>query len=250
MRQNSSPSWEKWDKAEEQVLWEQARAQCTDARERLIGNYLPFAKMLAAKLYAQRTTDEIDFSDFLQLASIGLIEAVDRYDHTSNAAFTTYASYRINGAILNGLEHYTERQKQLQIQKRIRERIHSIDTKASSQSDQVMASFERIASVAIGLALGMMLEEDGMYVTEEVAAPTAYTSLELFQLKKHLHVLLTKLPHREAQVIRYHYMQQLCFEEIGKIMGVTRGRASQLHQSALAKLRAEMATSRPLNLIC
>ncbi|WP_137939845.1 sigma-70 family RNA polymerase sigma factor [Chitinivorax sp. B] len=250
MQQAGRPSWEQWDEHEERALWVQARAQSADARERLITNYLPFARMLAAKLYAQRTTDEIDFLDFLQLASIGLIEAVDRYNNTNNAAFTTYASYRINGAVLNGLEQYTERQKQLQVQKRIRDRIQSVDTDLPSHNNGVMASFERIATVAIGLALGMMLEEDGLYLTEETSIPAAYTSLELWQLKKYLHSLLPKLPHREAQVIRYHYMQQLCFEDIGKIMNLTRGRVSQLHQGALAKLRAEMATGAPLDVTC
>ncbi len=203
--------------------------------------YLPFARMVAAKVYSKRPHDEVEFGDYMQLASVGLLDAIDRFDTTQGATFTTYAHYRIQGSILNELEHYTERQKQLALQRRIKDRIKSID----SGTTEVDANkvFERLAAVAIGMAIGMMLEEEGLCLKEEpdaIAAP-AYSSFELQQLRRRLADLIDCLPERQAQVIRYHYLQQLDFSEVAKLLNLTKGRVSQLHQAALTKLRSEIA---------
>ena len=63
---------------------------------------------LAAYAYARRGPQAPEFADFLQWARLGLMEAFDRYDPAREAAFMTFAGYRIRGAILNGLEHVTE----------------------------------------------------------------------------------------------------------------------------------------------
>lgn len=47
-------------------------------REQLIEHYLPFAKMLAAKAYANRFQLELEFADYLQYAAIGLIDRIDK----------------------------------------------------------------------------------------------------------------------------------------------------------------------------
>jgi RNA polymerase sigma factor for flagellar operon FliA len=45
------------------------------------------------------------------------------------------------------------------------------------------------------------------------------------------------MPERSRKVIHYHYFNELGFEQIGDILGVTKGRISQIHRSALAELR-------------
>ncbi|PHV12864.1 sigma-70 family RNA polymerase sigma factor [Chitinimonas sp. BJB300] len=241
MSQSKAYAWQKLDPSEEAGLWAKRAQTGSKARCRLAELYLPFARMVAAKLYGKRPNDEIEFGDYMQLASVGLLDAIDRFDASQGTAFTTYAHYRIQGSVLNELEHYTERQKQHGLQRRIKERIKSMDNTAmSTDPDKV---FERLAAVAIGMAIGMMLEDEGLCLNEEpdaVIAP-AYTSLELRQLSRQLSEMIECLPERHAQVIRYHYLQQLDFSEIAKLLGISKGRISQLHQAALAKLRSEIA---------
>lgn len=97
------------------------------AREQLIAHYLPHARMVAAMVYRTRYHDEIEFADYLQLASVGLIEAIDRFDATRGVPFRSYATWRVRGAILNGLDYQTEKQQQIAVRRRLRdERLESI----------------------------------------------------------------------------------------------------------------------------
>jgi len=227
-----------FDAGEEASLWEaMASAADAGARGRLIEIHLPYARILAARMYANRRHDEVEFDDFMQLATVGLIESVDRFDPRHGAAFRTFASHRIHGAILNGLETFTEKQQQIACRQRVaRERVRSLDDEADQEEDL----FERLARVAVGLALGYLLEGSGMYRESEQAMPdTVYRSIELRQLQQRVRALVEELPERERRIVRYHYFQHVPFETIAQMMGVTKGRVSQLHRRAMQMLRDE-----------
>lgn len=153
---------------EESRLW-RAWRQLRDAaaRERLIHLHFGFARIMAGKLYARRHTDEVEFDEYLQLASVGLIESIDRYDPEQGASFRTYASHRIQGAILSGLEALTERASQLALRRRIeQERLQSLQAGSDVPAGD---AFSRLASIAVGLALGFMLEDLAAFRAEEGA---------------------------------------------------------------------------------
>ncbi|HSY29558.1 MAG TPA: sigma factor, partial [Burkholderiaceae bacterium] len=89
-----------------------------DARSRIIESYLPFTRMMAAKTYAKRTCSELEFQDYLQYATIGLVEAVDRFDPNRGVKFETFSATRITGAILNGIDSLSEKQQQVGARRR------------------------------------------------------------------------------------------------------------------------------------
>lgn len=203
---------------------------------------------MAGKLYARRASDEVQFDEFFQLASVGLLEAVDRYDPAYGASFRTYASHRIQGSILNGLEALTERARQVALRRRLeQERLESLRSGGGAEPPHDDA-FERLASVAVGLALGFMLEDVAAYQVEGASyGDDAYTTAELRQLRSHLARLIGTLPEREGQILRRHYFQQVPFDQIAQSWGLTKGRISQLHHRALGLLR-ERLTAERLNL--
>lgn len=222
---------------EESRLWRAWRLQRdAAARERLIHLHFGFARIMAGKLYARRHTDEVEFDEYLQLASVGLIESIDRYDPEQGASFRTYASHRIQGAILSGLEALTERASQLALRRRIeQERLQSLQAGSDVPAGD---AFSRLASIAVGLALGFMLEDLAAFRAEEGAySDNAYAASELRQLQRRLLKLVGELPEREAKIIRHHYFQQLPFDEIARALDLTKGRISQLHKRALTMLR-------------
>lgn len=231
-------------RAGEPALWaEFGRSGAAQAREQLISMHLPFARTMAAKLYAARTHREVEFDEYLQYARIGLMEAADRFDASRGFKFETFAASRITGAILNGMRSYSEIHEQVAARKRIvAERIGSLNAGAPAiDPADTEAVFARLAEIAIGLAVGFALDETGM-VRDEQAEPElldrTYTGVELRQLKRRVRVLVEQLPERQRQVIACHYLQHLPFEEIAGRLGVTRGRVSQIHKEALARLRA------------
>jgi RNA polymerase sigma factor FliA len=233
-------------------LWKEAKVDgCSDAREQIIDFYLPFARVLAAKLYARRTYPELEFLDYFQFASIGLVEAVDRFDPERGIKFETFSAPRINGAVLNGIESLSEKQQQIGARRRIiADRVKSLKEEAHAPKDPGEL-FGYLAELAIGMAVGFALEDSGMFQAEESAYPdNTYRSIELKQLHQRVRELLECLPKNERRVIRYHYLQQVAFDEIAKILGVTKGRVSQIHKDALKRLRDSVRKDCGIDLRC
>jgi RNA polymerase sigma factor for flagellar operon FliA len=219
-----------------------------EARRALIDHYLPFANMLAAKLYAGRQVQQLEFHDYRQFAIVGMMEAVDRFDASRNVSFKTYAGHRINGSVLNGVEKSCEKQQQITARAHMkRQRLESIrqDHKEGTGKDL----FAELAEVAIGLALGYMLEDSGMYQPhEEHYTENFYDRHELSQLKKLIERIVDILPEQSRSVICYHYYQGLNFEEIAKTMSLSKGRISQVHRQALKLLREIYSGAEGVNL--
>jgi len=230
------------DAGEEAALWRALRETGEPAvRTRLIEMHMPFARVMSGKLFARRMHDEIEFGEYLQLASIGLIECVDRYDPARGASFRTYASHRITGAVLDGIVKLTEKQEQIAFRRRARaERLDSLREAAATDGTDPGQLFEMLARVAVGLAVGYLLEDSGMYRGEERSMPdSSYHSVELRQLQERVRALVEALPEREARIIRLHYLNLVPFEAIAGMLGISKGRVSQLHRRAIEMLRDE-----------
>lgn len=253
---------------DEAILWQRWRAQGdAGARTVLVERYIPYARMLAAISFKSRYHDEVEFGDYFQLASIGLMEAVDRYDPAHGAQFKTYASARIRGAILNGLDRLTEKGQQIALHKRLRkERLDAaveLAAKATGQDPEKPGEpspprapqelLAYLAEVGIGLAISVMLEGTGMVGSDGPQDGTHDQSPEVLYFRKQerqhwqtlLRDLVQRLPEQECRVIRCHYQQGIPFDEIGGMLGVSRSRISQLHRQGIGRLRASLAQAPP-----
>ncbi len=231
---------------EEAALWAAARAGDVAARGRLIDAYLPFARIMAARQYAARVDYDIEFDDYLQYATVGLIESVDRFDPAYGNLFKTFAAHRIQGAVANGLEQLSEKRVQIATRRRLlAERRDCAATALGAGADL----FQQLAEVALSLALGFTLEDAaGSAQAGAEAPPHPYGALEMVQLRARLQALVAGLPPRERLVIKSHYLNHLPFNQIADSMGISKGRVSQLHRSALEQLRKSMHAMRACDL--
>jgi RNA polymerase sigma factor for flagellar operon FliA len=231
---------------QEAGLWQRHRDQHDpQAREELILRYLPYAKAVAGGLYRQHIHHEAEFQEYVQWATLGLIEALDRYDPQRGAQFTTYAHARIQGAIRNGLAHISERQEQTSLHRRLRaERAAAAQLQPGladrSAADQHLVG--NMAEIAAGLMLSLLLDDTGMLQTAEQALPDGcYESVAFKHERKRLWALVGQLTPREQAVVRLHYLQGLTYEDVAQSLGITKGRVAQLHGQALGRLRKLMA---------
>jgi len=239
---------------DEGALWDRWRTSRDDAaRNALLELHLPYARTVAATYFGRRMHDEIEFDDYLQHARIGLLEALERFDPARGAQFRTFAARRMHGAILDGIERSTEKQQQIAVRQRLRrERSEAVKEAAAAPAQEASRErprdadglFRYLADVGIGLAICHLLEGTGMVDAvdggEAAAAERPYQPVELAQLRRRLFGLVDGLVGQQRTVIRYHYLQDHSFEEVAALMGVTRGRVSQIHRQALATLRAEL----------
>lgn len=234
--------------ADEGALWQAWRERGdTDAHQALVALHQDFARIIAAKLYGQRITDEIEFDEYLQFARLGLLESVQRYDPSQGAGFRTFAAHRMQGAVLSGLESLTECNRQIALRRRLeQERVRSL---AEKDADAPPDSFEHLVAVAVGLAVGYMLDDVAAFQTADSSCgDTAYNELAERQARQRLHALIDELPAKEARIIRHHYLQHVPFDEIARQLEVTPGRVSQLHKRALERLR-ELLRGEKLDLL-
>ena len=222
---------------DERSVWQRfVRNRDPGDRETLIACHADLARMHAAKLYADRQILEIEFDEFHQYALVGLVEAVDRFDPEREASFKTYAGHRIRGAILNGIEKYCEKQQQIAARTRLRE--ERLQELLSGVTAEETDPFLRLVDLAIGTAIGFMLEDSRMYQAEERAYEhNIYRSRELKDLARTLETLVETLPNQEQAVIRDHYYLHVRFDQIAANMGVSKGRVSQIHHRALRRMR-------------
>lgn len=236
------------DQAEKDLWRAWIEDKDVDARQKLIEHHLPFSHMLAAKFYAKRQILQIEFDEYRQYAIAGMIEAIDRFDIKRESNFRTYAGYRITGAILNGIEKYSDKQQQISTRTLLRQqRIESMQE--ADGKDLGIDIFSELVELAVGLAIGYMLEDSGMYQTQEDQyTENFYERHELKQLQKSLEHIVDVLPEQSRRVIRYHYYQGLSFEHISDVLKLSKGRISQIHSRAIKLLREVHLNSQRLDL--
>jgi RNA polymerase sigma factor FliA len=212
------------------------------AREALFVHYFAYARALAAQLYAGRHRDDVDFKDFCQLALIGLIEAIDRYEPDRGSSFETFCTPRIRGCVLDGVKKLTDAQEQISFMRRMRrERVASLAQE--TVSGEQASTFPALAELTAGLAIGYMLDDTGMLADiEDRASPLAspWQGIAWRQTKERLVAAVNGMPDRDRKIITYHYFNGLRFDQIADLLGVTRARISQLHRAALLQLREQL----------
>lgn len=241
---SGSPSSPPARDSDEAGLWAQfARDRGVATRNRLIEHYLPLCRTVAGMAYAKRGGLEVEFLDYMQFATLGLIEAVQRFDPALGVAFPTFATPRIRGSILNNLEPLSEHYTQIALRKRIaKERLESLNPPGEPgggkrRKHDLLSS---LADLTVGLALAHLLEGSGMLVgegEEHSYRQEFYENEEQKQLRDTLAKLVRALPEQERRVVRYHYYQGLDFTEIAKLLELSKGRISQIHRQALHLVR-------------
>jgi RNA polymerase sigma factor for flagellar operon FliA len=230
---------------EEAVLWRAFKQHGSRAaRERLFSSYADFARSIARRHHRERSRGDIEVSELYQYAYAGLLEALDRFDPSLGVPFRPFAAHRISGSILDGIPRLSEVLEQVSWRYRVRrERLRSL---AGDKPQDGISPVEQLAELALGLALGFMLEGTGLFNegdAEDAASrpvETAYDSLAWKETLAQLKTELEALPEREAIILRRHYLDDVPFDQLAALLSISKPRVSQLHRAALLLLRKRM----------
>ena len=220
-------------------------------RELLFNRYYAFATRIARKHFLDRRSGDIELGDLSQLAAAGLLEAINSFDPDRGIPFEGYARRRITGSILDGVSKMSEFREQISFRNRIRrERTRSLAGEGNLLGSGADDSLKALAEIAVGLALGFMLDDTNLYQSEERSerAPNAYDSLVWKETMTAAVNCVAELPPRERAIIEHHYMRGLAFDQLTSVMNLSKGRISQLHRSALALLRQRLSAARHFSL--
>lgn len=232
---------------EEGPLWRDLQAGSPHAREALFNLHAGFARGLAVRHFRDRTSGDIEFEDLKQLAYAGLLEALSRFDPARGAPFRAFAARRISGSILDGMSKTSELREQLAHRRRIRRARADSLAPETSRPASASDALAQLSDLVTGLALGFMLDK-GLFAAGDEAddQPNAYESLAWRQMTRRVVSEVRALPDRERTIVEQHYGRGVDFERLGLLLGVSKGRISQIHKDALQRLRLALAAFQAL----
>ena len=211
----------------EASLWRRLRFEGNErCRETLFTRYMPLARALAAKYLKAQQTRSIERGDLDQFAFEGLLQSLDRFNPLKGVPFSAFARPRISGNITDGMARMSDMTAQLGHMRRSRrERLVSLQ-----------------ADLAFDLAIGIMLDDTGIVESADGAdnRVNVYEGLAWRQAQAALTEEISSLPDNEGAVIQHHYQNGLNFATIAELLRLTRGRISQLHRSAIERLRRRL----------
>ncbi len=238
----------------EKKLWEEY-TKTGAGRDELVLKYLPLIKYVVGRM-AITPPQGLDYEDLLSFGVFGLLDAVERFDPTKGFVFQTYAIPRIRGAILDELRKcdWYSRSAREKVQKlnRIMERI--LRDKGELNDEAIMKEMgvteaeyyeiQELASRGYITSLDDVTPlEDGEVSVEATLADEREgisERLDEESEKQELMEALAELPERERNMLSLYYYEGLNLKEIGRTLGVTESRVSQIHGKALSMLRAIM----------
>jgi RNA polymerase sigma factor for flagellar operon FliA len=197
-----------------------------------------------------RVREHVDFQELVAMGRAGLVEAASRYDAAKGASFATFAWYRVQGSIIDGLRRQTVLPRRVWAKLvALRATSDYLETQserergAAAQGKANPSTMESLARVknAIAAIRTMYLtslegaREKGFDAVDQ--EPRADLRLYNQQLAKHLLAAIDSLPERERELLRKHYWEGKNLLETGKDLGISKSWASRMHAQAVDRLR-------------
>ena len=216
----------------------------TDERDAVVSALLPLVRRVARRL--KRLVPSLDVDDLIGDGAIGLIRAVDSFDPLRGPQLTEYARRLVVGAMLNGIRRMDP----------VSERARRIVRDGENQ---------RFALAAVRGELPTAAEMEGRCPGYRRALAAAYRGqplsldaplprgesvaqdwsddpaciVERRSERAMLAALIDGLPQRQRQVVLLHYFNETSLRSVGRRLAISPQRASQLHISAIARLKRQ-----------
>lgn len=225
-------------------------------RNSLLIEHLPTVRYIARRIH-ERLPQHVELEDLVSAGIVGLIDAFSKFDHTKKVQFKSYAQFRIRGAILDSLRTLDWGPRDLRRKGRaVEEAIRTLNSRLGrAPVDQEIAEemgiglseYQQLLGELKGLEIGSLhVERSEDSGDEELSyVPGPLEENPLFQclkgeLKQRLADAIDELPEKEHIVLSLYYYEELTMKEIGLTLGVVESRVSQIHSSAVLRLRAAL----------
>jgi RNA polymerase sigma-B factor len=238
------------DRHERALLQRYHRDGDPQAREALVERFLPLARQLARRY--QRGSEPID--DLFQVASLGLVKAIDRFDPARGTAFSSFAVPTILGELKR---HFRDTGWAVRVPRDLQELAVRVERRLGELSTELGRdpTVEELAE-ALGVGEEQILEAlqagaahtavslDRPRGDEDDAGETVADTIGgedpgygLAEVGATLEGLMRRLPPREREVLRLRFEEDLTQSEIGERVGISQMHVSRLIRQSLSELR-------------
>ncbi len=226
----------------------------TAEQERVLLEHLPIVRFLARRIH-ERLPQHVDIEDLVSAGVVGLMDAFAKFDPAKKVQFRSYAQFRIRGAILDSLRTLDWSPRELRRKGRaVEEAIRVLtarmghapgESEIAAEMGLDLDEYQQLLGDLKGLEIGTLhIEHNEDSGEEELAyVPSRPEEDPLFrclrgELEDRLADAIANLPDRERLVMTLYYYEEMTMREIGLALGVVESRVSQMHASAVARLRA------------
>ncbi len=239
------------------ALASEARINASE-RDAAIRQYAPLVKYVVGRL-AIGLPAILDYEDILSYGTIGLIEALDRYDDSKGVKFETYAISRIRGSIIDALRaldrlprsvrQKAKKMEQVTVALTIELGREPTDVEIANGMGITIDQFNNVLvdSSWVTVSLDGLLDRDDQGETsssEMPADPNEEDFTERMEKRQMIDALtgaVKGLPEREWLIVSLYYKDEMTMKEIAQILDISESRVCQLHGRALGRLRARLS---------
>ncbi|MFH1130327.1 MAG: FliA/WhiG family RNA polymerase sigma factor [Pseudomonadota bacterium] len=215
----------------------------TDLRKQEAEQYLPFVRKIANRI-ARRLPSSVDVDDLIGAGTVGLMEALERYNPVGGRSFETYAEFRVKGAIFDELRrndplNRAARNSRSQIESKTAELTSELGRPPETEEvaaamnttvEKYLDTAGRVQALrVVSLSTpGMELENPNSSQEEEIGQQ---------QLIDLVRGAIEKLPERQQMVLNLYYVDGLNQQQVGEVLGVSESRISQILSEVTRRLR-------------
>lgn len=235
---------QQWD------LWFESRD--SKAAEQLVKMYMPLVDYHVQRI-SSGLPSNVSYEELKSLGLVGLFDALSKFDPGRDLKFNTYASFRVKGAILDGLRKkdwlprsVREKSKRIENTKAKLEQKYLRHISMTEIADELNMSEAEVLKTIQENALANLIFIDEKYdennnelslQIEDTTSLNPEQQMMKNELIRELSEAIVNLNKNEQLVINLFYEQGLTFTEIGKVLNLSTSRISQIHSKAIHKLR-------------
>ena len=230
-----------------------------DARQDLIAEYLPLTRFVAGQM-SQKLPPSVEYDDLVSYGTIGLMDAIEKFDLDKGVKFGTYAVSRIRGAVLDELRSMDW------VPRSVRTKAKSVEAAAAKLGGDLgrMPTDEELAN-----ELGVSTDELADLIADSVVAPVVgldepvggadgeegLTAIDRLidngtedplsrqvgaEVAETMATVVSRLDRRQRTILALYCVEDLTLSEIGEVMGVTESRVCQMHTRTVSALQDEL----------
>jgi RNA polymerase sigma factor for flagellar operon FliA len=206
----------------------------------------------------------VEIDDLVSSGVVGLMDAVEKYDPTRDTKFETYAVSRIRGAIVDDLRSLDWVPRSVRRKARLLEEAYShlegelhrpasddeVSNRLNISADEFRGITEDVASAGLLSLDDFVGNQDGEKTTRIIDlvcsknADSPSANIEIEEMKEVLAGAILNLPEKERTVLALYYYEDMTLKEIGRTLGVSESRISQIHTKAMLRLRGRLRAIR------
>ena len=228
-----------------------------EVADQLVLDHLGIARTIALHMY-NMLPKHVELDDLIHAGLMGLLDAASKYDPSKQVRFLSYAKYRIRGAIFDSLRKLDVASRELRRQLKEIEtatlelyatlQCRPTEVEIAAQMHINLSQLRKLVLQGQGVtqvSTNFVLPDDELFEHESAGSPAMRPDImcSAIQLGAALDKAMLPLLPRQQQVVQAYYKGYKTMKEIGLVLGIKESRVSQLHKSALIKMRIELVAS-------